>query len=110
MMRNATSEARAAMFKRIEEIAKGTAAMMGGSADVRFKNGYASVYNNERLADLISGFYAGFYTQKVPSCLIWIGTGGNAPNHNPGFMVEEPYIKLCTRAMALFAAEFLTSD
>lgn len=144
MMRNATPEARAAMFKRIEEIAKGTAAMMGGSADVRFKNGYASVYNNERLADLISGFYAehetdlfdgisadgrapenwmltgnrfmlaaedfGFYTQKVPSCLIWIGTGGNAPNHNPGFMVEEPYIKLCTRAMALFAAEFLTSD
>ena len=141
MMRNATPKARETMFRRIEEIARGTAAMMGGSADIRFKHGYASVFNNESLADFISRIYTdhetdlfdgitddghapekwmrtgdqfmlaaedfGFYTQEVPGCLIWIGTGDHAPNHNPGFMVEESYIKLCTRAMALFAVEFL---
>lgn len=142
MMRNATKEARETMFKRIDEIAKGTAAMMGGSVDIRYRIGYASVYNNEQLADFASKLYTeqenslfegitedgkapknwlltgnqfmlgaedfGFYAQKAPSCLVWIGTGDKASNHNPNFTVEEPYIKLCTRAMALFAVEFLT--
>lgn len=142
MMRNATKEARETMFKRIDEIAKGTAAMMGGSVDIRYRIGYASVYNNEQLADFASKLYNeeesslfegitqdgkapenwmltgnqfmlgaedfGFYAQKAPSCLVWIGTGDKASNHNPNFTVEEPYIKLCTRAMALFAVEFLT--
>lgn len=143
MMRNATPKARDTMFRRIEEVAKGTAAMMGGSADVRYRIGYASVYNDEALAGFASRVFTdheaelfggisqegkapegwmltgnqlslgaedfGFYAQKAPSCLVWIGTGDNASNHHPNFMVEEPYIKLCTRAMALFAAEYLTN-
>lgn len=143
MMRNATREARDIMFKRIEEVATSTAAVMGGTADVRFRIGYASVYNDAALArfaegvfedhegDLFSGITEtgrapkdwmltgnqlslgaedfGFYAQKAPSCLIWVGTGGASPtNHNPHFTVEEPYIKLCTRAMTLFALEYLT--
>lgn len=141
MMRNATPQARDAMFKRIEEIAKGTAAMMGGTAELHFRIGYASVYNNEKLADFTSRLFAeheadlftgiapdghgpenwlltgnqfmmgaedfGFYAQKAPSCLIWVGTGGHVIQHNPNFVIEEPYIKLCTRAMALFAVNFL---
>lgn len=143
MMRNATREARDIMFKRIEEIVKGTAAMMGGSADIRFRIGYSSVYNNEKLSDFAAGLFTqhekdlfdgitenglapqdwmltgnqfmlgaedfGFYAQKAPSCLVWIGTGNTASNHHPNFTVEEPYIKLCTRAMALFAVEYLTA-
>lgn len=49
----------------------------------------------------------GFYSQKAPSCLIWVGVGGDAPKHSPGFHVDERYIKLCTRAMASVALEFL---
>lgn len=142
MFRNATKEARDVMFQRVEEIVKGTAAAMGGSADIRFRIGYASVYNNEKLADFAFSLFAkyekelftgisphglapenwmltgnqlmlgaedfGFYAQKAPSCLVWIGTGDTASNHHPNFTVDEPYIKLCTRAMALFAAEYLT--
>ena len=141
IMRNATLEARTTMLRRLEETVKGTAAMMGGTADVRYRIGYASVYNNEELAAFASRLFArrqaelfagigdgamaagdflrtgsqltldaedfGFYSEKAPSLMVWIGTGGKALRHQPDFLVEEPYIKLCTRAMALLAAEFL---
>ncbi|MDO4266096.1 MAG: M20 family metallopeptidase [Eubacteriales bacterium] len=141
MMRNASPRARDTIFKRLEEVAKGTAEMMGGTAEVRFRIGYASVFNNKELAEFTADTYRkyedalfggitpdgkapenwlhtgnqlmlsaedfGFYTQKAPGCFIWVGTGGNVSNHNPNFRVEEPYIKFCTRAMAVFAAEFL---
>lgn len=51
----------------------------------------------------------GFFAQEAPSCMIFVGTGGDAPMHNPNFQVDEQYIKLCTRAMALTAAEYLSS-
>lgn len=143
MIRNATPEARDVMFKRIEEVSTSTAAVMGGTADVRFRIGYAAVINDARLAafatdvftghegDLFAGLTPdgrapegwmltgdqcslgaedfGFYAQKAPSCLIWVGTGGDSPtNHSPHFTVEEPYVKFCTRAMTLFALEYLT--
>lgn len=52
----------------------------------------------------------GFFAQEVPSCMIFVGTGGDAPMHNPNFQVDEQYIKLCTRSMALTAAEYLSCD
>lgn len=51
----------------------------------------------------------GFYSQKVPSCLVWIGVGEGAPKHNSHFCVNEDCIKFCTRTMALIAADFLNS-
>ena len=52
----------------------------------------------------------GFYSQKAPSCMIWVGVGGNSPKHSPGFCIDERYIKLCTRAMATTALEYLTKE
>lgn len=49
----------------------------------------------------------GFYAQKTPSCFIQVGTGAYAPAHSPQFFVDESWIKLCTRAMALSAVRFL---
>lgn len=143
MMRNETAQSREVMFKRIEEIAKGTAAALGGSAELRFRIGYASVYNDPKLTAFTEDFFRehetdlfegistdgkgpenwlltgnqfslgaedfGFYSQKAPTCFIWVGTGDAASNHSPKFMVEEPYIKLCTRSMSMFAVNFLNS-
>lgn len=143
MMRNETAQSRELMLKRIEEIAKGTAASLGGSAELRFRIGYASVYNDPELTSFTEEFFKkhetdlfdgispdgkgpqnwlltgnqfslgaedfGFYSQKAPTCFIWVGTGDTASNHNPKFMVEEPYIKLCTRSMSMFAVNFLNS-
>lgn len=52
----------------------------------------------------------GFYAQKAPSCFIQIGTGTYAPAHNEHFQVDEEYIKLFTRLMALTAVEFLKEE
>ena len=119
IMRNATLEARTTMLRRLEETVKGTAAMMGGTADVRYRIGYASVYNNEELAAFASRLFArrqaelfagigdgamaagdflrtgsqltldaedfGFYSEKAPSLMVWIGTGGKALAAPAGF-------------------------
>lgn len=53
MMRNATREARSAMFESVERIAKGMAQTMGGTADVNFREGYAAVYNDEKLSEFV---------------------------------------------------------
>lgn len=50
----------------------------------------------------------GFYSRKAPSCYLQLGTGNFAPAHSGQFMVDETYIKLATRAMALAAYEFLS--
>ncbi len=49
----------------------------------------------------------GFISSKVPSTYYMIGTGDYAPGHSPDFYVDEKYIKLCTRTMALAALEYL---
>lgn len=49
----------------------------------------------------------GFYSQKVPSCFVQVGTGAYAAAHNSHFFVDESYIKLCTRAMGAMAGEYL---
>lgn len=56
---------------------------------------------------LLVGEDFGMYSQLAPACLIWISTGGRVAKHNPGFTVDEQYIKLCTRTMAMVAIEFL---
>lgn len=57
MTRNATKEARAAMFESIERLTKGITEAMGGTAEFNFHEGYAAVYNDDKLsgwvADLI---------------------------------------------------------
>ena len=52
----------------------------------------------------------GFYSQKAPSCMIWAGVCEDASKHSPEFRVDESYIKLCTRAMAMVAAEFFSQE
>lgn len=49
----------------------------------------------------------GFYTQRVPSCFYRVATGDTAPAHSSKFMVQEKYIKLCTRSMASLALSYL---
>lgn len=59
---------------------------------------------------LLVGEDFGMYSKIAPSCLIWVSTGGREPKHSPGFVVDEAYIKLCTRTMGLVAAAFLQEE
>ncbi len=54
MTRNDTKESRRAMFDSIERIASGIASAMGGTAEITFREGYSSVYNDEALSDFVA--------------------------------------------------------
>lgn len=49
----------------------------------------------------------GYISNIVPSTYYMVGTGDFAPGHSPKFFVDERYIKLCTRTMALAAMKYL---
>lgn len=51
----------------------------------------------------------GFYSQKVPSLFMWIGTGAYSPLHSKDFRINEDYIKLMTRIMSYLAIKILNN-
>lgn len=52
----------------------------------------------------------GYISNIVPSTYYMVGTGDFAPGHSSKFFVDERYIKLCTRTMALAALEYLNDS
>ena len=52
-------------------------------------------------------FVFAFIAKRVPSVYYMVGTGDHAPGHSSKFLVDEKYIKLCTRTMVLGALELL---
>ena len=145
MIRSLSSEARATIIKRIEELAIGIAKSFGGDAEFILRPGYPSILNDSNLTtkviqnfndnyrsiikDIDGSIYRedineyiitdskplmnaedfGFIASKVRSTYFMIGTGDYGPQHSPDFYVDEKYIKLCTRTMALAALEILKS-
>lgn len=78
---------------------------------------YNEIYNEKNLEQyIITNFKPlmnaedfGFISSKIPSTFYMVGTGDYAPGHSPQFFVDEKYVKLCTRTMALAALEYLNS-
>lgn len=142
MSRSLDKEARDTIRERIETIAKETANMFGGEAEVKFKGGYPSVYNDKEQTKLLLEVFEeqarnlyksfnienpksyiigdakpilasedfGFFSQEVPSVYYMVGTGDNAPGHSSKFLVDEEWIKLCTRTMTLASVNYLNED
>ncbi len=59
---------------------------------------------------LLGGEDFGFYSQKAPSCMLWLGTGVYGVAHSTTFQVDDRAIKFCTRVMSLVAAEYLLEE
>ncbi len=55
----------------------------------------------------LAGEDFGFYSQKAPSCFIWVGTGESEDLHNPQFQADDTAITICTRVMTLLALQYL---
>lgn len=49
----------------------------------------------------------GFFSEKIPTLYYMIGTGDTAPGHSSRFLVDEDYIKLCTRTMVIASVVYL---
>ncbi len=52
----------------------------------------------------------GYLSDLIPSVYFMIGTGDYGPQHSSKFFVDEKYIKLCTRTMALAVLELLDTE
>ena len=49
----------------------------------------------------------GFYSQKVPACLYWVGTGSLTPLHSADFTINEDIAKITLPLMSLTALAIL---
>lgn len=67
MMRNADSVSRARMMEKIRSLSEGIASAMGGSCEVSFDEGYASVYNDRAMAEFV------IETVETYGNLLWRG-------------------------------------
>ena len=135
MIRSTNATSRDIIREKIESISKGIAQTFGGSSTFELREGYPSIVNNRELTGKIrNGFREnlqklsqdisddielrtykalltaddfGYISHQVPSTYYMIGTGDFSPIHTSNFCVDEKYIKLCTRTMALAAMEYL---
>ena len=106
----------------------------GATAEVSIEPMYGSIYNDDGLAQRMApvleraadGKVAtaelpgaaedfSFFSQQVPGLYLFLGVTPEgqdpataAPNHNPGFFVDEAALEVGTRAMAMLAVDFLS--
>ena len=116
-VRTMNKEDRALAEKRMDEIARQTAAAYGCEAIFEWHPGSPAVYNDGKMAEYaakiaerqglvavpeessMGGDDFSFYEEKIPGCYIKIGTGKGPTIHQPGFVVKKKVL--------LPAAEYL---
>ncbi len=104
--------------KRVEEIAKSTAAAYGAEADVEWIAGAPATYNDGEMAEKaiqaagqwgflvvpeessMGGDDFSFLEEKIPGCYIKVGTGRGQLIHQPGFCVDERVILPAAKYLA----------
>jgi amidohydrolase len=52
----------------------------------------------------------GFYSQKVPSCLYWVGIGNLSPLHSSSFTINEDIVKITLPLMSAAALAILLQE
>jgi metal-dependent amidase/aminoacylase/carboxypeptidase family protein len=52
----------------------------------------------------------GFYSQKAPSCLYWVGIGNVNPLHSSNFTVNEDIVKITLPLMSAAALAILSQE
>ncbi len=108
----------------------------GATASVSIEPMYSSIFNDDalvqRMAPVLERAADGkvataelpgaaedfsFFSQEVPGLYVFLGStpagqdpATAAPNHNPGFMVDEASLEVGARAMSLLAVEFLSQE
>lgn len=127
-LRTFDASLRAKLVRRIEEVAQGIAAAMGGSAEIAWRDGSPAVVNNPELTQrfralatevvgpekvletppVMGGDDMAEFLNRAPGVYFWVGagdpaTGKNKPHHHPGFDIDDERalpvaVELLTRA------------
>jgi amidohydrolase len=136
-IRSLANEQRAVLHEKVRRTAEGIAASAGAQIEVEISQGNPITYNDpaltrrmlptlervagaervvEVLPDTVAEDFA-WYQQRVPGLFFWLGVrdpavaaADAAPNHSPGFRVDERALPLGVRALARLAIDFLAPD
>lgn len=118
--------------QRLIEIAKGTAALMGGSAEVTYMRGYPAVINSEAETEIVRQAAAAavgwdnvermeptmgaedfaYYLEKVPGSFLFVGAGNpqkgaGYPHHHPRFDIDESAMLIAAEVLGRAALDYL---
>ncbi|MED4752882.1 amidohydrolase [Brevibacillus choshinensis] len=118
--------------QRLIEIGEGTAAMLGGSANVLYERGYPAVINSEKEASiareaaiaafgeervepmkpLMGGEDFSYYLEKVPGAYLFVGAGNpdklaKYPHHHPRFDIDEDSMLIAGELLGRTALRYL---
>ncbi|MCI9326356.1 MAG: amidohydrolase [Lachnospiraceae bacterium] len=123
-VRTMSLEDRILFERRLREIAKGTAAAYGASAEAEWIAGPPATYNDGSMAEesiqkarklglnvvpeesSMGGDDFAFFEENIPGCYIKVGTGKGQLIHQPGFCVDKAAIWLA----AEYLAELMTKS
>ncbi|HLG78783.1 MAG TPA: amidohydrolase [Ktedonobacteraceae bacterium] len=133
-MRAYTTEHRAYLTRRIQELANGVAQAMGGSCEVAVTDGCPPCTNDVQMSELVhkaavaavgelaadnseAGITAGsddmgYLLQAVPGCYFLVGArnetkGANYPHHHPRFNIDEDALPIGVEVLTRAAIDFL---
>ena len=125
--RAVTPEDREFLARRVEELARGVAALHGGEAEVLWEKGAPPVVNHrgfteafrrsagkilppEDLVDLEAPTLVGedmaLYLERLPGTFFFLGGGEGAPHHHPQFDLDEEVLWRGTALFVRFALDF----
>ena len=111
--------------ERMEALAKGIAAGLGGYAEIVWTAGPSAVVNTERWSVLaretgeregfavvdavpwMAGEDFAYYQETMETCFVFVGTGLGPENHHPKFAVDPAAIPMSARWLARMAQEAL---
>ena len=117
-VRTMSLEDRILFERRLREIAKGTAAAYGASAEAEWIAGPPATYNDGSMAEesiqkarklglnvvpeesSMGGDDFAFFEENIPGCYIKVGTGKGQLIHQPGFCVDKAAIWLAAEYLA----------
>ena len=123
-VRTMSLEDRILFERRLREIAQGTAAAYGASAEAEWIPGPPATYNDGSMAEesiqkarklglnvvpeesSMGGDDFAFFEENIPGCYIKVGTGKGQLIHQPGFCVDKAAIWLA----AEYLAELMTKS
>ncbi|MBW2234905.1 MAG: amidohydrolase [Deltaproteobacteria bacterium] len=133
-IRSLDPEMRFDLHRKVREVAQHAAAIDGASAEVDIQLGYPVTVNNPALVERMLPTLArtagtkhvavglartgaedfSFFAERAPGLYYWLGVRrpdvaaqDAAPNHAPGFMLDERALILGVRSMANLAFDFL---
>ena len=127
-IRTQTSEARALIQQRLQEIAQGVATSFGGTAEVQYTAGPPVTYNDAQLYEFarqtaraaglierqapasLGGEDFAYYLEKIPGMFSLIGTGIGPVNHNPKFIADPQALFPAADYMARLAQDALRQE